>query len=48
MVLQINCQMMKKLGWKKNDYGVVKNFENKLEKLLHLEESNAPINWIKI
>ena len=37
----------KKLGWKKNDYGVVKNFENKLEKLLHLEESNAPINWIK-
>ena len=37
----------KKLGWKKNDYGVVKNFENKLEKLLNLEESNAPINWIK-
>ena len=37
----------KKLGWKKNDYGVVKNFENMLEKYLHLEESNTHINWIK-
>lgn len=37
----------KKLGWKKNDYGVVKDYEKKLEKLLQLEESNAPINWIR-
>jgi hypothetical protein len=37
----------KKLGWKKKDYGVTKNFENILEDILNLEESIAPINWIK-
>ena len=37
----------KKLNWKKGDYGVVKNFEKILEKFLHLEESNSPLNWLK-
>ena len=37
----------KKLGWKKGDYSVVRNFEKILEKFLHLEESNSPLNWLK-
>lgn len=37
----------KKLGWKKNDYAVNKNYERVLEELLQLEEDNAPLSSIK-
>ena len=37
----------KKLNWKKGDYGVTRNFDKILERFLHLEESNSPLNWLK-
>ena len=39
--------MKKKIGWKKNDYKTIKNFESMIEKYLNLEESNAHISWKK-
>ncbi len=37
----------KKLGWKKSDYAVNKNYERVLGELLQLEEDNAPLSNIK-
>jgi len=37
----------KKIGWKKNDYKTIKNFESMLEKYLKLEESNTHLSWMK-
>ena len=37
----------KKQKWKKGDYTVPKGYENFLDKLMHLEEENSPLNHIK-
>ena len=37
----------KKIGWKKGDYSVPKNYEKDLEKILNFNEQLSPLNHIK-